>query len=158
MIEIFKGVKALADFFFRADTTITQAYIFLLNWCQDNRQMLEGTCAMDNLLIPEIMVSTYERLHLFLKLRVTADYPNKACLQYLHFSMITFALELNHFNYYFQPPIKQIKRSPSNGEDGSSQKKLKGNNNDGNARVTNNDTVEEIKLRAESYETFLWTR
>ena len=156
MIERFKAIKVLASYFFREDTVITQAYIFLLNWCQDNRQILEARCAMDKNLITKIMVSTDERMHLFLKSCVKADYPNKACIQYMNFSSITFAIEINSFNYVLQPSIKKLKRIPVNDEGGSYLKKPKGNGNDGNGgtRVVNNNMLEEWKLRAgESYET-----
>ena len=123
MIDRFKGIKVLANYFFREDTVITQAYIFLLNWCQDNRQILEARCAMDNNLIPKIMISTDERLHLFLKSCVKADYRSKACIQYLNFSSMTFAIEINSFNYFLQPSIKQLKRTPINDDGGSYQKK-----------------------------------
>ena len=33
VIERFKGIKVLANFFFEADNVITQAYISILNWC-----------------------------------------------------------------------------------------------------------------------------
>ena len=66
---------------------------------------------MDNLLIPKLMVLTDKRLHLFLKLYVRADYPNKASIQYLNFQSITFALELNNVSYFLQPSIKQLKRN-----------------------------------------------
>lgn len=132
----------------------TQAYVFLLNWCHDDRQILESRCVMDNLLIPKLMVSIDERLHLCLKSCIKAEYQNKTCTQYLNFSSITFTLELNYFNYFIQPLIKQLKRIPSNDHGGSSQKKLNGCNNDRNKRFVNNDMVEELKLRAgESYDT-----
>ena len=123
MIERFKGIKVLANFFFGADNVITQAYISILNWCQDNRQILEARYAMDNLLIPKLMVSTDERLHLFLKSCVRADYPNKASIQYLNFQSITFALELNNFSYFLQPSIKQLKRNNDTDQGGSDIKK-----------------------------------
>ena len=39
MIERYNRVKVLAVYFFREDTIIAQAYIFLVNWCQDNRKI-----------------------------------------------------------------------------------------------------------------------
>ena len=37
MIERFKAMKVLADYFFGSDNIITQAYTSLTNWCSDNR-------------------------------------------------------------------------------------------------------------------------
>ena len=96
MIEMFKGIKVLVEYLFRADTIIPQTYIFLSIWCQDNRQILEARCAMYNLLIPKILVSTDESLHLFLIPGVKSDYPDRACIHYLNLNSITFAIELNH--------------------------------------------------------------
>ena len=156
MIERFKGIKVLANFFFGADNVITQAYISILNWCQDNRQILEARYAMDNLLIPKLMVSTDERLHLFLKSCVRADYPNKASIQYLNFQSITFALELNNFSYFLQPAIKQLKRNNDTDQGGSEIKKKSKNqiNNESRERTVNNEMVEEWKMRSgENYDT-----
>ena len=100
------------------------------------------------------MVATDKRLHLFLKYCVKADYASKACTQYLDFSSITFRIKTNHYNYFLQPSIKQLKRVPKIEEEGYSKMKLRGNNNDGNSRVINNNMVDEWKLRAnESYKT-----
>jgi len=96
MIERYKGIKVLCIFFFGEDNVTAQAYIFLIDWCKDNMQILEARCAMDNLLIPKLMISTDERLHLFLKSCVRAEYPNKASSQFLNFESITSSLELNN--------------------------------------------------------------
>ena len=80
---------------------------------------------MDNLLIPKLMISTDERLHLFLKLCVRVDYPNKVSIQYLNFQSITFALELNTFSYFLQPSIKQLKRNNDTDQGESDIKKKK---------------------------------
>ena len=102
------------------------------------------------------MVSTDKRLHLFLKSCVKADYPDRAGTQYLNFSSITFAIELNHFNYFLQPSIKRLqlsikpqKRILGNDEEDYLKKKISAN-----VRITNDKMVAEWKLRAgESYET-----
>ena len=84
---------------------------------------------MDNLLMPKLMVSTEERLHLFLKSCVRVDYPNKASIQYLNFQSITFALELNNFSSFLQPTIKQLKRNNDTDQGGSEiKKKIKNQN------------------------------
>ena len=107
---------------------------------------------MDNLLIPKLMVSTDERLHLFLKSCVRTDYPNKASIQYLNFQSITFALELNNFSSFLQPTIKQLKRNNDTDQGGSEIKKKSKNqnqiNNESRERTVNNEMVEEWKMRS----------
>ena len=71
------------------------------------------------------MISTDERLHLFLKSYVRVDYPNKVSIQYLNFQSITFALELNTFSYFLQPSIKQLKRNNDTDQGESDIKKTK---------------------------------
>ena len=56
------------------------------------------------------MVSTDERVLLFLKSCVKAEYHNRSIREYLNFQTILMALELNSFNYFLQPAIKQLKR------------------------------------------------
>ena len=56
------------------------------------------------------MVSTDERVHLFLKSRVKAEYPNRSSREYLNFQTILMTLKSNNFNYSLPPPIKQLKR------------------------------------------------
>ena len=110
MIERFKTMKCLANYFFGSGNIITQTYTSLTNWCSDNRSILEARFAMYTSLIPKLMVSTDERVHLFLKSCVKVEYPNKSSRGYLNFQTILMALELNSFNYFFQPAIKQLKR------------------------------------------------
>ena len=100
MIERFKTVKVLANYFFGSSNIITKAYTSLTNWCSDNRSILEARFAMDTSLIPKLMVSTDERVHLFLKSCVKAEYPNRSSREHLNFQTILMAIELNNLNYF----------------------------------------------------------
>ena len=51
MIERFKAMEALAEFFFADQGIITQFYADLKNWCIDNRKILEAKVALDPKLI-----------------------------------------------------------------------------------------------------------
>lgn len=80
---------------------------------------------MDNLLIPMLMVSTDDRLQLSIKSGVRGECPNKYSIQYLSFQSITIGLELNNFNSFLQPSIRQLRRNNNIYQGGSSLKKLK---------------------------------
>ena len=52
IIERLKGIRVLANYFFSIDNVVTQAYIYKLNWCIDNGQILEARGTMGSLFIP----------------------------------------------------------------------------------------------------------
>ena len=53
MIERFKTMKVLANYFLDSSNIITQAYTSLKNWCSDNRSILKARFAMDTSLVPK---------------------------------------------------------------------------------------------------------
>ena len=148
-------MKFLANYFFGSGNIITQTYTSLTNWCSDNRSILEVKFAMYTSLIPKLMVSTDERVHQFLKSCVKAEYHNRSTREYLNFQMILMALELNSFNYFFQPAIKQLKRDREKEHDNCSKlDKNKKPKFQERSRETNHNMQKNWKLRSnENYET-----
>ena len=98
MIETFKTMKVLANYFIGLCNVITQAYTSLTNFCSNNRSILELRFTMDNSFIPKLMVHTDKRVRHFLKSCVKAEYQNRSSREYLNFETILMVLELNNFN------------------------------------------------------------
>ena len=114
LTERLKALLVISSFLFEETKMLPQAAKKLVNWCTDNRSLLEARAASDKFYLTMLTLAIDERIYLWLKSCCKAVNVTSTAVSFMNFTTITSSIELNNFHYAVPSSVKAFRPKSSN--------------------------------------------
>ena len=138
-----RGLQALAVFFFKKHSFLSQGLKQVVNFCLDHRNLLKTKIYLDPKFISKFLCAVDERVYLWLKQCSTHQAVTDTDLSLVNYSTLIQDIKLNRFMYMLPPTIASFN------SDNKDKSKAKDRSSERGAveLVRNSNRVEQWKLR-----------
>ena len=141
MTHRFKGLKALAAFFFRKNGYMCQGLRQVANFCMDNRMLLKARIHLDPSFIAKMMCAVDERIYLWLKQCSVYTMVLDTETTFMNFTTLLMDIRLNRFVYILPPSIAKLVNKEKEPKSNEKEKKERA------TVVRNSAPTQEWKIR-----------
>lgn len=126
MTHRFRGLQALASFFFKSKGYMSQGVKQIVNFCLDNKMMLKARLHLDPSFIAKMMCSVDERIYQWLRQCSVHDMVIDTDVNLMDFRQLLMDIRLNRFVYFLPPSIAKLahddKIEPKRGDSARKEK------------------------------------
>ena len=148
-----KGIHALAVFFFKKSSFISQGLKKLVNFCLDNRMLLKTRIFMDEHFTAKFICAIDDRIYQWLKQCSTRESVIDTDISLIEFSSLISDIHFNRFSYFLPPSVQHVKPSTDSDVKRGGKDSLKKKRNNP-VMMVNPAVVNDWKLRpSESWNT-----